>query len=187
MALGEHAQRLLEQALRGSRPGRERARGERALGIGHEQRRVDLVARADAAALGARAVRIVEREHARRHLRKRDAAVRAREALGEHERRPVDHVDLHDALGELQRRLERVGEAAAERVLHHEAVDDDLDRVLLRLRELDLLAELAELAVDADPRIALAAQVEEQLPVLALAAAHDRREQRDAAARRGAS
>ena len=114
---------------------------------------------------------------------KRDAARRAGQPLGEQERRAVHHLDLDHALGELERRLERVGQAGAEGVLDHEAVDHDLDRVLLGLGELDLLGQLAELAVDAHPHVALAPQVEEQLAVLALAPANHRREQDDAAAR----
>jgi hypothetical protein len=55
--------------------------------------------------------------------------------------------------------------------------------VLLGLGELDLLGQLAELAIDAHPHVALAPEVEEQLAVLALAPANHRREEDDAAAR----
>ncbi len=57
----------------------------------------------------------------------------------------VDDLDLDEALGELCRRLDGVGEAAAQPLLHDEAVDDDLDGVLVLLVELDLLGELADL------------------------------------------
>ena len=46
-------------------------------------------------------------------------------------RRRGHDLDLGHALGELQRGLERVGEAALDALAAHEAVDDDLDRVLL--------------------------------------------------------
>src|SRR5713226_4975982 len=64
----------------------------------------------------------------------------------------------------------------AEGVAHDEPVHDHLDRVLALPVELDLLAELADGAVHADARVPLALEVEEELLVLALAPADDRRE-----------
>ena len=64
---------------------------------------------------------------------------------------------------------------------HHEAVDDHRDVVLVLLVERDLLLEPAQLAVDLHAREALGAQLLEQLLVLALAAAHDRREDHELA------
>ena len=64
----------------------------------------------------------------------------------------------------------------------HEPVDDDLDVVLELLVEVDLLVELAHLAVDLDAREAVGAQLLEELAVLALAAAHERREHAEARA-----
>ena len=57
-----------------------------------------------------------------------------------------------------------------------EAVDDDLDVVLELLLERGRLGELHDLAVDPGAREALALQLLEQVGVLALAAADDRRE-----------
>src|SRR5439155_1355053 len=135
-----------------------------------------LVTRAEPAALRARAVGVVEREHARRNLRQGDAALGAREALGEEHRlaalAAVGHgLDLDHAVGQAQRGLERVGEPRAEAVTHDETVDDHLDRVLALFVELDLLAELADGAVHPDAREPLALEVEEQLLVFALAPA----------------
>ena len=59
--------------------------------------------------------------------------------------------------------------------LHHQPVDDDRDVVFVLLVEDDLLVEAAQLAVDLDPRVALEPHLLEQFPVLAFAAAHDRR------------
>ena len=56
--------------------------------------------------------------------------------------------DLDEALGELERRLERVGEAAAILGAHDEPVDDDGDRVVLPPVELRRIGELDQLAVD---------------------------------------
>ena len=122
----------------------------------------------------------VEREVARRHLVERETAVRARERLGEVLELLAPVVGLHgdrrDALGELERGLDRVGDPPADVGLGDEPVDDDLDRVLVGLRQPDRLGELAHLAVDPRPREALAREIVEQLAVLALAPAHDRRQ-----------
>ena len=55
--------------------------------------------------------------------------------------------------------------------LHHEPVDDDLDRVLELLVEDDLLLEEALLAVDLHAREPVTAQLLEDVLVLALAVA----------------
>ena len=70
--------------------------------------------------------------------------------------------------------LHRFREAAAQVGLHHQAIDDDRDVVLVLLVEADLLVEAEQLAVDLDPRVPLEPQLLEQLPVLALAPADDR-------------
>ena len=89
-------------------------------------------------------------------------------------------LDLGDAVGEAQRRLERIGEAPFDAFLQHEAVDDDLDLVVLVLGEplvtLQELVDVDGLAVDARPHVPLAGQILEQRVVLALAAPHDGRE-----------
>ena len=121
----------------------------------------------------ARAVRRVEREVPGRELVERQPAERARERL----REVLDLLaavvrldrDRRDALGELERGLDRVGDAAADVGLGDQAVDDDLDRVLVVLRQADRLGELAHLAVDPGAREPLPRQVAEQLLVLALA------------------
>src|SRR5256886_4808713 len=82
VALGERAARLLEVDVLATRPRRQRAGRERAVGVGHPPLRAHLQARADAAALRAGAVRAVERGHPRRHLGEGDATVRTGEALG---------------------------------------------------------------------------------------------------------
>ena len=96
--------------------------------------------------------------------------------------------DLHlgDALGEPERGLERVGETPLDAIAADEAIDDDLDRVLLVPRQLgsvtDHVGELTDLAVDAGSHVPLTRQVGEQRLVLSLAPAHDRREHLEARA-----
>jgi len=100
--LRQHLQRLAK--IRGLAPGprRQRAVLERASGVRHEPIRVDLVAGADPAALRARAVGVVEREHPRRDLREGDAALRAGELLGEGRAggAVVQDLDGGDSVGE---------------------------------------------------------------------------------------
>ena len=85
-------------------------------------------------------------------------------------------LDLDDPLGKRGSGLQRLGEPLSHPLLHHQAVDHDRDVVLELLVELDpaFLVEAAQLAVDHGPGVALAAHLLQQLPVLALAPAHDR-------------
>ncbi len=101
------------------------------------------------------------------------------EALGERELLPVHDGDGHEALGERQRGLHGVGQAVAKVGLHGEPVDHHLDRVLELLVELDLFLEQPLLAVHLHARESLAAQLLEEILVLALAVAHDRRVDRE--------
>ena len=79
--------------------------------------------------------------------------------------------DRCDALGELERGLDGVGDAAPDVGLGDEPVDDDLDRVLVRLGQPDRLAELVP-AVDARTRGSPSRELVEPA-VLALASAND--------------
>src|SRR5439155_10693669 len=143
--------------------------------------RVDLLLRAEAGAARAGAVRRVEGEDPWLELRQRDAVVGASEVLREDELlAAVDQIDRHEPVGEPSRRLDRLREPQPQVGAHHEPVDDDLDRVLELLVELgDALLEDVLLAVDLDAREALPDQILEDLPVLALAVAHDRRVDRE--------
>ena len=89
---------------------------------------------------------------------------------------------LGHAIGEPQRRLERVREPSLETGPHHEPIDDHLDGVLLVARQVDLVRELVHLAVDAGAGVALGGEVGEQRLVGALATAHHRGEHLEARA-----
>ncbi len=80
------------------------------------------------------------------------------------------------ALGMAQRRFERFGQALAHVVAHLQAVDDDIDVVLLRLGQLRHGVDLINGAIDPHPRKTLGAQFGEQVELLALAVGHHRRE-----------
>ncbi len=125
-----------------ARPRRERALGDRQVRVGHDELGVDLEPRPEPVAGLARAVRRVEREVPRLQLVEREAVERARERLAV--RLHVLAVvgldrDRGEALGQLERGLDRVGHPASDVGLGDEPVDHDLDRVLVVLREPDRL------------------------------------------------
>ena len=93
---------------------------------------------------------------------------------------------IGDAVGQLQRGLEAVGEPARHVGAHHEAVDHHLDVVLELLVERRRVGDLVELAVDLHALEAALHEIGEFLAIFALAAAHDRREQIEAACARAA-
>ncbi len=88
--------------------------------------------------------------------------------------RTFDHVDDDEPGRERRRRLDRLRQPLAQVRLHRQAIDDDLDRVLVLLVELDLVLEQPLLAVDLDSREAVAAKLLEDVLELALPVPHDR-------------
>ena len=175
--VGDRLGHLLVVARAARRPRQDRAVVQRQRRVRDDQLGVDLHLRAEPGAARAGAVRRVEREHPRLQLRHRGAAVEAHEALrvGD-DLVGLDVLDVDDALGARDGGLDRVGEPLPEVGAHHEPVDHDRDVVLVLLVEDDVLLEPAQLAVDLDAREAVASQLLEELPVLALAAADHRRQ-----------
>ena len=94
----------------------------------------------------------------------------------------VGRVQIRQPFGELQRGLEAVGEARLDAFADDDAVDDDLDVVLVFLVERGGVLDGVEFAVDADALEARLLPLGELLPVLALAAADDGGEEVVAAA-----
>ena len=172
--VGDRLDDRLVEALAAERPRHQRALLEREARVGDEQVGVDLELRAEAGAPRARAVRGVEREDARLELGEPDAVLGTGEVLAEEVVSAVDLVDGHQPAGERRRRLHGLGEALAQVGLHHEPVDDDLDRVLELLVEDDLLLEQALLVVDLHACEPVAAKLLEHVAELALAVADDR-------------
>ncbi len=81
-----------------------------------------------------------------------------------------------------ERGLDGVGEPPLAARLDDQPVDDDLDGVLALLLQRRGVGELHGLAVDAGPAVALGLQRAEELEVLALATADDRRQHLEAGA-----
>ena len=97
--------------------------------------------------------------------------------LGAFGRGGVGEFDHRQAFGELERLLEAVGEPRRDVGAHHDAVHHHVDVVGELLVERGDLGDLVELAVDLDALVALLEVLGELLAVLALAAAHHRRQQ----------
>ena len=141
--------------------------------------RVHDLAKSQAVAVRAGAIGRVEGEVARLEVVHGVAVLgagkgkRVREQLSGHALRVVavgHEVEAHAAPGELGGLLHGLGDAPEAVLAHHDAVDHHLDAVAVLLLEANLLvAELAHLAVDAHAGEALAAQILEELGVLALA------------------
>ncbi len=132
------------------------------------------------------AERVVEREEPRLDLRDGEARHRAGELRGEDQllgqalRRRVGELDERDAVGEVERRLETLGEARRHVGPHRDAVHHDADVVLQLLVEDRRLVDRVELAVDLEALEPLALVFGDLLAVLALAAPHHRRDEVEA-------
>ena len=173
----------------GLAPRLDRALAEGRLGVGDDQVGVDLHAGAEADADRAGTEGAVERERARLELVGVDGVVvGARHLLAELQLATgvllgqVDQVEDDEPGGQPEGGLHRVGQAPLAGRLDREAVDDHLDRVLLLLVQLGRVVEPVGLAVHPGPGEALGLQLAEELDVLALAAADDRREDLEAGA-----
>ena len=169
---------VLVEALALRRPRDDDALVDRELIVAQHEFDVDRHTGAEARARGARAEGRVEREGARFDLGQlKRVPVRAGELLAE--ALPcvvalfVDEVDLHDAAGEPERRLDRVGDAAEDVGRGHEPVDDDGDVVLVALLEGRRFGELDQVTVDDGARVALRRQLFEEVDELALLLRHD--------------
>ena len=170
----------LEVELVAPVPALDRARRQRELRERDDALGIEEADRPEAVAARARARRVVEREQPRLELRQRVVADRAGELRRVEMLAAGVHLDRDRApVAVAERRLERLGEALLELGRHLQAVDDDLDRVLGRLRDLRHRVDLVDLAVDANPHEALRAELDQELDVLALAVRHDGREDRE--------
>ena len=144
--------------------------------VRNDERRVDAQPRAEAAAGRARTVGAVEREHPRRELLDRDAAVIAGVVLREEDLALfLRDIRQHKAAGERRRDLDGVGQAAVLVGADDNTVDHDLNIVLAVFIERDRLREVVDAAVHAHAHIPAAAGIVEHLLVLAFACTDDRR------------
>src|SRR5213594_412279 len=110
-----------------------------------------------------------------------DPARRTTVAFGKHlDTAAIGFGHVNQSVGELERRLERIGQAAAIIATNGQSIDDDLDRVILPAVQLGRVRDLDEIAVYVRADEALLANVLEELPELALSRLHERRANLDA-------
>ena len=147
------------------RPGNQRAAGERALGI-DQQIRVDLGHKPEAGAGRARTVRVVEREDPRGELGQGGAVLDGEFLrVGPGLLVAAHLLDPDQTVGELGRGLEALGQAAAQIVAHDQAIDHDLDGVLVGLGKRGHIVKELDRPVDRDPGEALAPDLLEDVLV----------------------
>ena len=175
-----------------ARPGviAECAIGQRQIGVGHDQFRVDLQPHAESLTIRAGTVRVVEAEGARLNFRQADMAkdtgqlfavemILWRVGLG-------DVVDDNHPFAHFERRFNRVGQACPGgkgvfvfgiiKVMDHQPVDHDFDGVVFVARQVDVLADILHGAIDAHPDKAGLAHIFKDFLVLALAILDQRRQ-----------
>ncbi len=156
-------------------PGLDGALPQRFVPVRHDEVRIDLQPRPEPVAGRAGAVGRIEGKEAGRELLEAEAARGAGVELAEHRLGPFG-ADDDDALPDLERRFDRLRQAAlAVRVPAH-PVHDHLDRVGPLLIQGDRLVQIPDHAVHPRADEALALDVAEHLGVLPLPAADDGRE-----------
>ena len=171
---------LMEEDVVPPLPGLDGALFDRQLLVGDDEVGVEEHLGADAVARRTGAGRVVEREEPRRDLRIADPAGGTGELFGEEEILPLERRDLHDALGELGRQLDGIGEPLPDAVLLHQPVDEHLDGVRGVLGQRRRLGQLVEVAVDVGAHEAVLPQLAEHVGEVPLLVAHDRRQHREA-------
>ena len=153
-------------------PAPNRAFRKSRLRIGDHQVGVEVLLDAQTIARRAGARRVVEGEHARFEFADAVAAFGTRETGAEGQIRAVvgiEEADDGDVLAEVQRGLERLGEALLGVAPDPKPVHDGFDGVLLVLVEVRGMVEIGHDAVDASPDEAVGGEFREHVLVLSLA------------------
>ena len=178
---GQHAGEVLRTLPH--RPRCHRTIGQGAIRIGYDEFGIDLLANAKTAALRARAVGRIERKRPRlKIIHRQRVTVRTRKLLGEAlfamrvAFLTVDEIQHHDAVGQTQRGLHRIGQPLFGTGLDGQPVDDHLDIVLFLLLQRRRLGQGMHHTVDPNPAVALGVQLVEEVDELALAGPHHRSE-----------
>ena len=147
--------------------------------VGHDEPRLDPHHGAQAVAVRAHALEIVEGEQLRRRLFVTQVTgvagvARAEEQVGS----PAVffQLDHHGALAQAQRAFHGLDQAGADVIPHDEPVRHHFDRVPHVAVEIRVLGEVDDLAVHPGAQVALPAEVLEEVAVLAAAPLDDRRQ-----------
>jgi len=144
-----------------------------------DQIRIDLHEHAETGALGARARRVIEGEHAGRQLLDARPMLGAGVVLRKEQVFPIHHADDHQAVGQRGRGFCGIGQTRANVGPNDQTVDHNVDRVLLVLFELDGFGKIIQNSVHPNADKAAATGRLQLLDMLALARADDRSQHLD--------
>ena len=175
----QSVQHLAEQPSVAVEPRRDGAVAQRSRVVGDDPARVEIVDGAEPLAVGAGAVRRVERERPWSHLGDADPAHGAGEPPREEAVPAPERVDHDDIVGQLERQVDGIGQPSLDARLDDQPVHEHVDRVVPPAIERDVVVQGDEFAIDARTREASGPKRGQLLPELPLAASHDRREHVD--------
>ena len=181
--LGQSRNHRASQVSTRLSPGQERPLQDRQRRSPHQQRPLHLLGGAQAAALHAGPMRRVEGEDPGFQLGEAGAAVGAGVVLAEEVgdvTAAAPFQDLHHPVCGAQRGLDRVREPHPVLLADHQPVHDDPDVVVLVPAEAGNLAQVVDPAIDQGAHESFPAGPVEDVPELALAAAHQRGQHLDA-------
>ena len=178
VSVGGQLQRALEH--RGAGAGSQAAIEQRPRPVDDDARRIEIVFRAETVASGTRAVRRIEAEGARFQYGNGDAAIRAGQLLGKNVVLAAHDRDRDQTAGQLQRGGDGLFQAGGDPLLDQQAIDHDLNGVILALVENRRFVERNEFAIDARADVAVLRELLQLLAIGAFAPANDGRQDHDA-------
>ena len=127
--------------------------------------------------LGAGAKRIVERKTPRLHLVNADITVRAGKAVGKVHHLAVNDIHHQKPVGKCHDIFDGVCQSPLDAILNRNSVHDDFDIVLDIFLKLDVLGQIIQAAVNAHAHVTALLCAVKHFGMLALSAAHDRRQE----------
>ena len=158
-------------------PGRNRPFRQRQRHVRHHQPVIKKQLHPQSVAFRTGPERRIEGKQARLDLGDGEARHRAGEFFGEGDplRLAILGRSLQngDAIGQIQRRAERIRQPRLQPFAHDDPVDHNVDVMPELLVQFGRLIQIVEFPVDLDPLEALLAQLQHLLPILALPVAHD--------------
>ena len=175
-AVGHRGQLQRALQVQGARAGAQPALEERLGPVRDYLRRIEIIFRAQTVALRAGAVRRIETEGARLELRHGGAAIGAGQFFRIHVLRAAHHGHRRQALRQFQRGLHGLLQAFGDPGLHQQAVHHHFYGVVLAPVQTDFFIQVAQLSVNPRADESLARQGLQLLAILALPAAHHRRQ-----------
>ena len=129
-----------------------------------------------AAALRTRPLGIVEGKHLGGQFGNADATIPASRFLAEENLLFSRNLKESLAFGKTEGEFHRIGEAAPDRFVHHQAINDHADRVLFAFLERDVLVQEHGLSVDFGPGESVLPKLVEELSMLSFLGVDERRQ-----------